>query len=146
MTPHDWLARVRHAADTLPHGERPTELHVRIAAKLAYWRDRTPTHRRLARAARCSRRTVVNALARLRDLGLLSWANRTLCGSGVAVRLSNAYVFSAATGLESIRILTRAKFAHPRDREAPPAPDRGECAAALEAVRRRRAEVLWVAP
>jgi DNA-binding transcriptional MocR family regulator len=110
MDPKAWLARVRHAADTLPHGQRPTELHVRVAAKLAFWRSPCPSHRALARASRCSRGTVLNALGRLRALGLLSWAHRTACGTGWAARTSNAYVLGAVSRQESIKIQCATKF------------------------------------
>lgn len=112
--PRAWLARVRHAADTLPHGQRPTEMHIRIAAKLAFWRSRTPTHRAIARAARCSRGTVLNALSRLRTLGLLSWSARVVCGRGWAVRVANAYDFRAAVGQITIRIHSNINIVQPR--------------------------------
>ena len=108
---HPAIAEAERLYRELPHGRRPTRLHVHLVAKLAHWRSATPTHRALARAARCSRRTVVRGLARLRDLGLLSWAQRTVCGRGFAVRVSNRYSFIPKP-LESIRIPCSAELAH----------------------------------
>ncbi|MDA8251107.1 MAG: GntR family transcriptional regulator [Rhodospirillales bacterium] len=110
---HPTLATADRLARTLPPGQRPTRLHVHILAKLLHWRSATPTHRGLARAAGCSRRTVLRALARLSALGLLSWQPRVVCGRGWAVRIANAYSFGAAPRAESIRIQCCAELSHP---------------------------------
>ncbi|CAB4137797.1 hypothetical protein UFOVP326_86 [uncultured Caudovirales phage] len=92
--PRAFLARVESAwreRATTPDGRRLTRLHVHIAAKLAYWRSTTPRHRALARAARCSTRTVRRALDRLRALELLSWTRRVVRGVGWRAQVSNAY-------------------------------------------------------
>jgi hypothetical protein len=107
-----FLAAVMAARNSLPFGQRPTDLHVRVAAKLAFWRSAHPSHRSLARAAKCSRRTVRRALARLRDLGLMTWCRRVLVGRGWRARIANGYVFSSrplsSTSLKSIKILSSA--------------------------------------
>jgi DNA-binding transcriptional MocR family regulator len=114
-----WLATVQRARDTLPHGQRPTDLHTRVAAMLAYWRgSRHPTHRQLARAARTTRRTVQRALARFLILGLLGWDVRKVSATR---RLPNAY----RLGIREI--LPRAKLSPPPS----PAPLRPDLAAAL---------------
>ena len=110
---HPTLTAAERLYRTLPHGQRPTRLHVHILAKLAHWRSQTPTHRALARAARCSRRTVLRALERLRALGLLSWRQRTICGRGFAVRVANLYALGRATSLSPIRIQSCATLSHP---------------------------------
>ncbi len=130
---HPAIAEAERLYRTLPHGRRPTRLHVHLIAKLACWRSATPTHRALARAARCSRGTVLNALRRLRALGLLSWQARTVCGRGFAVRISNRYSFSPKP-LESIRIQCGAVFEH-----TPPAPSLAAQLRASEA----RAMAAW---
>ncbi|MDA8249433.1 MAG: hypothetical protein M0Z28_09650 [Rhodospirillales bacterium] len=96
---HPTLATADRLARTLPPGQRPTRLHIHILAKLLHWRSATPTHRALARAAGCCRRTVLRALARLRALGLLTWRARVICGRGWAVRGANAYVLGAPISL-----------------------------------------------
>jgi len=109
---HPTLAAAERLYRTLPVGHRPTRMHLHVLAKLAHWRSSTPTHRALARAARCSRRTVLRALGRLRSLGLLSWQPRTITGRGFAVRVANRYSF-AATSLLPIRIPCSAGLSHP---------------------------------
>lgn len=133
---HPTLAAADRLARTLPPGQRPTRLHIHILAKLCHWRSSTPTHRALARAAGCSRRTVLRALARLRALGLLTWQPRTICGRGWAVRIANAYRVGCAPREESIRILCRADLSHPG---AP-----ADLAAALRASE-ARAAAAWAA-
>ena len=110
---HPTLAAADRLARTLPPGQRPTRLHVHILAKLCHWRSATPTHRALARAAGCCRRTVLRALARLRALGLLTWRRRAVCGRGWAVRVSNAYAVGRAQELKPIRIQCSADLSHP---------------------------------
>ena len=103
MTPSQFAWNAVHARDTLPHGERPTDLHIRIAWLLARWQNPCPSHAKLARAAHCHRNSVVNALHRFRDLGLLSWQHQTtrLCGGWVA-RTVNRYLFKASEKLSKI--------------------------------------------
>ena len=71
MTPNQSAYRAVQARRSLPHGQRPTDLHIRVAFLLARWQHPSPCHARLARAAHCHRNSVLNALHRLRDLGLL---------------------------------------------------------------------------
>ena len=96
--PRAFLERVKAARDSLPHGRRPTDTHVKVAAKLAFWRGGHPSHRVLARACKCDRKTVQRALARLEALGLLAHAPRYACGPGWRRRLSNAYFDTGVRG------------------------------------------------
>ena len=112
---HPTIAAAERLARTLPTGQRPTRLHTHILAKLCHWRSATPTHRALARAAGCSRRTVLRALARLRALGLLIWRARVVVGRGFAVRVANAYAFGAVQEQIPIRIQSCADLSHPAD-------------------------------
>ena len=106
------IAEAERLYRMLPYGQRPTRTHLHVLAKLAHWRTSTPTHRALARAAGCARRTVIRALDRLRALGLLSWQPRTVTGRGFAIRVSNRYSFGA-TSLSPIRIPCSAELAQP---------------------------------
>jgi DNA-binding transcriptional MocR family regulator len=132
-----FLAAVVAARDSLPFGQRPTDTHVRVAAKLAFWRSANVSHRSLSRAAKCSRRTVIRALARLRALGLLDWTARTVCGRGWTARIANAYHFApkplSSTSLESIKIQCSANLSLP-SRQPP--------GAGLAEVAQRRLSVL----
>ena len=83
----------------MPKGQRLTRLHVHVAAKLAFWRGSNPSHRQLARSARCSTRTVQRALARLHGMGLLSWTRRVLKGRGWRAQIANAYHFLSNASL-----------------------------------------------
>ncbi len=85
-----WRARA-----TLTAEQRLTRLHLHIYAKLVCWRQPTPRHRDLARAAHCSLRTVKRALTRLRANGLLGWTRRVVRGIGWRAQISNAYAFSS---------------------------------------------------
>jgi hypothetical protein len=96
MTPnqicfHGWMAR-----QTLKHGQRPTPKHLKVLRVLAHWEGHSPSHAKLARAAKVSVRTVQNALTRLRGLGLLAWTHqrRFTRWSGWR-RLANRYTFQA---------------------------------------------------
>jgi DNA-binding transcriptional MocR family regulator len=141
MDPKAFLAAVQHARDVLPFGQRPTDLHVRVAAKLAFWRNAHPSHRSLARAAKCSRRTVRRALARLSALGLLSWTRRVLVGRGWRARIANGYAFSSmplsSTSLKSIKIPCSATLS--------PSGTQPPSAGLAEVAQRRRAvlEAAW---
>ena len=73
MTPIQAAYRAVQARRSLPHGQRPTDLHIRVMFLLARWQSASPPHAKLARAAHCHRNSVGNALHRLRDLGLLAW-------------------------------------------------------------------------
>ena len=73
MTPIQCAYRAVQARRSLPHGQRPTDLHIRVVFLLARWQNASPSHAKLARAAHCHRNSVLNALHRLRDLGLLTW-------------------------------------------------------------------------
>jgi DNA-binding transcriptional MocR family regulator len=104
-----FLAAVKRARD-LPHGKRPTDLHVRIAFILARWRTATPTHRQLARAAKCDPSTVARALARLHQLGLLSWTHRVLAGPGWRAQIANSYALLSSKPLSYLRLSTPGKL------------------------------------
>lgn len=103
MDPKAFIAAVeaawRSRAD-MPAEHRLTRLHVHIAAKLAFWRGSgSPSHRKLAKAAGCSKRTVQRALARLHLLELLSWTRRVVRGRGWRALISNTYHFLSNTSL-----------------------------------------------
>jgi hypothetical protein len=92
MTPVQFLDQVYRARRELPHGRRPTPIHVKIARLLARWQHPCPSHGKLARATKCCVRTVQNALNRLRGLGLLSWAHQgATMRSGRRLQLPNRY-------------------------------------------------------
>lgn len=121
MDNRKFLDAVILARRTLPHGKRPTDLHVTIAAKLAYWRSPTCRHRALARAARCSTRSVIRAFARLHALGLLSWTRRVVFCTGWRAQVASIYDLGSCKPLAyaSLRIreiptfLRSAKLAQP---------------------------------
>lgn len=93
----------------LPHGVRPTALHVKVFFRLASFHTDHPSHRQLANAAGCVERSVRNALRRFRDIGLLLWQHqRRLRDPGVELiqargtpyagvwqRLANRYLLNA---------------------------------------------------
>lgn len=107
MTPSQFAWNAVRARDTLPHGQRPTDLHIRIAWLLARWQDPCPSHAKLARAARCHRNSVANALRRFRALGLLTWQRQVVrLRGGWVARTSNRYLF-AAPGEQTESIFTR---------------------------------------
>jgi hypothetical protein len=91
MTPAQFHYQMTQAFRLLPHGKRPTALHLVICRQLARWSNAWPSHGQLARAASCSVRTVQNALRRFRDLGLVSWEQRWIPGR----QLSNRYRLSS---------------------------------------------------
>ena len=91
MTPSQFHYQMTQAFRLLPHGKRPTALHLAIARLIARWSSPCPSHGQLARAAGCSVRTVQNALRRFRDLGLVCWEQRWIPGR----QLSNHYRLSA---------------------------------------------------
>ena len=86
------------ARRTLPHGTRPTDLHIRVMFLLARWQAPDPPHAKLARAAHCHRNSVLNALHRLRSLGLLSWSRQWVrLRGGFWARSSNLYTLQPCT-------------------------------------------------
>lgn len=93
MTPNQCAYRAVQARRSLPYGQRPTDLHIRIVFLLARWQDASPAHAKLARAAHCHRNSVLNALHRLRDLGLLTWERQTRCIHGWRIQTANRYLF-----------------------------------------------------
>ena len=103
MTPNQFCYHAYLACRILPHGERPTLLHVRIARQLARWSSSAPSHAKLARAVGCCVRTVQNALNRYRALGLLDWRHqRRLTRWSGWRRLANAYLFVAPFSLSAV--------------------------------------------
>jgi hypothetical protein len=96
MTPIQCANRAVVARRSLPHGQRPTDLHIRVMFILARWQHASPPHAKLARAAHCHRNSVLNALCRLRDLGLLAWKRQfvRLRGGWVA-QVANRYRFES---------------------------------------------------
>jgi DNA-binding transcriptional MocR family regulator len=104
MTRKQICFHLAQAHRLLPHGQRPTEKHVRIGQLLANWSGSRPTHRRLAAAASCSVGTVKNALNRLQALGLLEWRRQFIRGRQIA----NRYLF-AAFALEAVAAALEAK-------------------------------------
>jgi hypothetical protein len=93
MTPNQSAYRAVQARRSLPHGQRPTDLHVRVMFLLARWQHASPSHAKLARAAHCHRNSVLNALHRLRDLGLLTWEKQFQRVRGWHLQTANRYVF-----------------------------------------------------
>src|SRR5215472_6129646 len=57
-----------------------------------------PSHQFLARRARCSVRTVQNALQAARRLGLVDWTAQRVRASWRLLRASNRYVLKMPTG------------------------------------------------
>lgn len=134
-----FTAAVTAAWRDLPHGQRPTRLHLYIAKILAGWgAGRSPRHGQLARACCCSTRTVQRALARLHALGLLSWTRRVVRGPGWRAQISNAYQLLSPKPLSFLRVFTSATLSGP----APVVPAAGLTAASearvLAAWRARR--------
>lgn len=96
MTPNQFGWTALGLRKTLRHGERPTDLHVKIAFLLARWQNPTPSHKQLARAAGCHPNTVRNALDRFRTLGLLSWVRQVVVlRGGWRAWGANRYLFNA---------------------------------------------------
>jgi hypothetical protein len=104
MTPNQFAYHAHLAHRMLPHGERPTRLHLRIARILARWQHSCPSHGKLARAAMCCVRTVQNALRRFRQLGMIKWTGQAASmRSGRKLRLPNRYTLQATFLLFSAR-------------------------------------------
>ncbi len=93
MTSNQAAYRAVQARRTLPHGQRPTDLHVRIMFLLARWQHPCPAHAKLARASHCHRNSVLNALHRLRSLGLIDWVSQFTRLHGWRIRIANRYLF-----------------------------------------------------
>jgi hypothetical protein len=93
VTPNQCAYRAVQARRTLPHGQRPTDLHIRVMFILARWQSSSPCHAKLARAAHCHRNSVLNALHRLRDLGLLTWEQQFTRLHGWRLQVANRYLF-----------------------------------------------------
>jgi DNA-binding transcriptional MocR family regulator len=104
MTPNQFYFRVLDARDKLPHGQRPTDAHVRIADQMRRWQNNSPSHTKLARACNVCRETVGNAMKRFRELGLLTWEPRfiRLIG-GFMARASNRYFFPEQSSLPAAK-------------------------------------------
>ena len=103
MTPNQFAYAATKFHDNLPHGQRPTDTHVRIAWIMARWQNNSPPHVKLARAAKVHRNTVGNALRRFRDLGLLEWTGRLVrLRGGHAARGSNVYRFPKQPSLPAV--------------------------------------------
>jgi hypothetical protein len=60
---------------------------------LARWQNACPAHAKLAKAAHCHRNSVLNALHRLRDLGLLEWERQFTRLGGWRIQTANRYLF-----------------------------------------------------
>lgn len=98
MTPNQAAYAAVAARRSLPYGQRPTDLHIRIMFLLARWQSPEPSHAKLAAAAHCHRNTVGNALKRLRDLGLLSWSRQFIrLRGGHMAQVANRYAFDPVT-------------------------------------------------
>ena len=96
MTPTQFAWNAVQARNSLPHGQRPTDLHIRIAWLRARWQSPDPPHAKLARAAHCHRNSVANALHRFRALGLLTWQLQAVrLRGGWVARVANRYLFKA---------------------------------------------------
>ena len=105
MTPNQCAYRAVAARRSLPHGQRPTDLHIRIAFILARWQHASPAHAKLARAAHCHRSTVLNALHRLRDLRLIAWERQTQVVRGWRIQTANRYLFVSNLPLPPARTM-----------------------------------------
>ena len=104
MSPIQAAYRAVHARRSLPHGTRPTDLHIRVAFLLARWQNPSPSHAKLARAAHCHRNSVLNALHRLRGLGLLTWERTFIrLRSGYVAQATNRYLFVSNPSLPAAR-------------------------------------------
>jgi MarR-like DNA-binding transcriptional regulator SgrR of sgrS sRNA len=68
-----------------------TRLEVHIGYKLAAWKNPCPTHAQLAKAAGCDERTVRRALAKMRELGLLTWSRQVVVLHGWRAQIANRY-------------------------------------------------------
>lgn len=105
MTPNQFAYHAWLASQILPHGTRPTRLHVRVGRFLARWQHSMPSHGKLARAAGCCVRTVQNALNRFRELGMLDWRHQGAIFRHLGRRrLPNRYLFLASFLLLKPRI------------------------------------------
>jgi hypothetical protein len=96
VTPNQFTYHAWRASRLLPHGERPTAKHLRVARQLARHPHTQPSHRQLASAAGCCVRTVQNALNRFRDLGMLQWQHvydRRMRPSDQRRQRANLYLF-----------------------------------------------------
>jgi hypothetical protein len=103
VTPNQCAYRAVQARRSLPYGQRPTDLHIRVVFLLARWQDPCPCHAKLARAAHCHRNSVLNALHRLRDLGLLTWERQTRCVHGWRIQTANHYRLVSNPSLPAAR-------------------------------------------
>lgn len=139
MTPNQFAWNVVQARRTLPYGQRPTDLHIRIAFILARWQHASPCHAKLARAAHCHRRSIGNALHRLRDLGFICWEKQFVrIGHGYVAQTANRYSFE---GQPSLPLAPKDKGCAPRKDHSyvyPIERDRSADLAALAAVRAAR--------
>ena len=104
MTPAQSAYKATIARRTLPYGQRPTDLHVRIVFVMSCWQNANPSHVKLAKACHCSRRSIGNGLRRLRDLGLLAWtATWVRLRGGYVARGVNRYHFPSNSCLPPAR-------------------------------------------
>ena len=103
VTPNQCAYRAVVARRSLPHGQRPTDLHIRVVFLLARWQHASPAHAKLARAAHCHRNSVLNALHRLRDLGLLTWERQFTRVHGWRLQIANRYLFVSNLALPPAR-------------------------------------------
>ena len=109
-TPNQCAWNAVRARRTLPHGQRPTDLHIRVAFVLARWQDASPSHAKLARAAHCHRNSVLTALHRLRELGLLSWERQfARLRGGYVAQVANRYLFPSGSCLPAARTTREGK-------------------------------------
>jgi hypothetical protein len=115
MTPNQCAYNAVAARRSLPHGQRPTDLHIRVVFLLARWQHASPCHAKLARAAHCHRNSVANALHRLRDLGLLSWEPQFVQHHGWRLQVANRYLFVGNLALPPARAVQPRKGKKPSD-------------------------------
>jgi DNA-binding transcriptional MocR family regulator len=139
MTPVQAAYRAVIARKTLPHGQRPTDTHIKVMWFLAKWQHATPSHAKIAKAAGCHRNTVGNALHRLRDLGLLDWDRRFVrIGGGQFAQASNSYRFPSNASLPPARAATVGKDKKNPSFIGPQSLCIGDRTAALQALARVR--------
>jgi hypothetical protein len=113
MTPNQCAWNAVQARRSLPHGQRPTDLHIRVVFLLARWQHASPCHAKLARAAHCHRNSVGNALHRLRGLGLLTWERQFTRVHGWRLQIANRYLFVGNLALPPARAVQPRKGKKP---------------------------------
>jgi len=93
-----WRARVNFARRAGRITALQAEAALALLKRLGERGQCDPTHETIAKDAGCKRGTVITALARLRDCGLLTWVRRIVRSGWRCEQTSNAYVLVVSTG------------------------------------------------